>query len=281
MYGVFNVTTFSKVRKFWDFRNIWYNLILNRIMPGLKRTYAMPYVPSGARMRANRLLAGAMRRQAKRTRTRGTYSANPHPAPSQAAVNSRSLKAVTYVQSNFRPSSAITQAGVPVDVVPRGALETQRLGHKWKVTALHLRGHIRIAQTAQDYANSGYYVVWDKQPNGVAAIWDNVFTGNSCPYSFPALSGDERFKIIHHRIFNLTYQGQALDANTNSQYVIDDYIKLPAGLVCCDTVGSQGTGAVADRQSGQLLLFPYSGKAAGADDRPNLNIAYRIYFDDV
>jgi len=217
----------------------------------------------------------------KRPKRLGTFSANPHPAPSQASVNSRSVKAVTYVQATFRPNSSITQAGYPVDVVPRGTLETNRLGHKWKVTALHLRGHIRIAQTAQDYANSGYYVVWDKQPNGAAATWGSVFTGNSAPYSFPALSVDERYKIIHHRIFNMTYQGQALDANSNSQYVIDDYIKLPAGLVCCDTVGSQGTGVVADRQSGQLLLFPYSGKAAAADDRPNLNIAYRIYFDDV
>ena len=118
-----------------------------------------------------------------------------------------------------------------MDIVARGSQETQRLGHKWKVTALHLRGHIRCASTVQDCANTGYYVVWDKQPSGAAAQFGAVFNGTSAPYAFPALSGDERCKIIAHRTINMTYQESALDANSKSQYVIDNCITMPANLI--------------------------------------------------
>lgn len=251
-------------------------------MPALKRTNAMRYVSATSRLRANRLLAGAMRRKAKRSRTRGIYSANPHPAPSQAAVNSRSLKAVTYVQQTIRPDSVITNQGLVMDVVTRGTGETQRLGHKWKVTAFHMKGHIRMNSAGgEDYANAGYYLVWDRQPNGNAAQFSQVFNGTAAPYAFPALSGDERFKIIAHKYYNLTFQTTGGDPNSNGQYVIDDYIPMPAGLVCCGTVGGQGLGTIAERQTGALLMFTYSGKSAVTDARPVMVVAHRIYFDDV
>ena len=241
----------------------------------------MPYVSSTARMRANRLLAGAMRRKAKRSRMSGSYSANPHPAPSKAAVNSRSIKAVTYTQQTLRPDSAITNTGLIMDVVTRGTDETQRLGHKWKVSALHLRGHIRLnTGGGEDYANAGYYIVWDRQPNGVAAQFQMAFNGTSAPYAFPALSGDERFKFIAHRQFNLTMQSTGSDPNSNGQHLIDDYIRLPPGLVCCGTVGG-GQGTIDQRQTGVLLMFTYSGKGAASDARPIMVVSHRIYFDDV
>lgn len=246
-------------------------------MPALKRSYAMPYVSSTARMRANQLVARSMRRRYKRSRTSGGY-ANPHPAPSTAPINSDTTKSRTFQALVYRPNNIMTNTPAQMDVIERGAGDNQRIGSKWNPTALHLKGWMRGTSAQAAYVNSGYYVVWDKQPNKALPPMNDVFIGLAPSFMYAAASTDDRFVIIGHKEFNVVCPGAGV-LGDKSQYIIDDYIKLPPRLICHSTLGTN-SGLIGDRQSGALLLYVYSSENLADITRPTLSIAHRIYFQD-
>lgn len=204
--------------------------------------------------------------------------ANPKPAPSRRPVNLDTLKAKTFLPVAYPAINNIAQPGNVMDQVARGSQDNERLGHKFRVVALHLKGIYHGSNTGQARW-SGYYVVWDSQPNLASATFGQVFavaTGN-VNYAFAGLSTSDRFKVLHHKKIASYAFGSATD---NSMQVIDDYIKLPSNLVCTCTMGGAGTGGIAERQSGALLLFVYSDTNVIAD-QPLYQLAHRIYFEDV
>ena len=215
---------------------------------------------------------GAGRRAAVK---RGINSAYPHPAPSRRPVNSDTIKSKSFVPVQFTAINNVAQIGNPMDIVARGANDNQRLGHKWRDVALHLKG-IYHGSPGPVISWSGYYVVWDKQPNLATAVWSDVFSGEGA-FAYPQLSTEDRFKIIAHKKYASGPVNSDMD---NSLQTIDHYIKLPAGLVCTSAVGGLGTGAITERVSGALLLFAYSTRAVVAE-QPLIEMAHRIYFEDV
>jgi hypothetical protein len=162
-----------------------------------------------------------------------------------------------------------------MDTVGRGTTDNERLGHKWRDVALHLKG-IYHGAPGPTVAWSGYYVVWDNQPNLTTAVWSDVFSGEGA-FAYPQLSTEDRFKIIAHKKYASGPLNSDMD---NSLQTIDHYVKLPTGLVCTSAVGGLGTGAITERTSGVLLLFAYSTQGSAAT-QPVIQMSHRIYFEDV
>ena len=237
----------------------------------------MRYVSSASRVRANQVLVRSMRRRYKRSRTAGGY-ANPHPSPSTAAINADTVKSRTFQALVYRPNNVMTNTPAQMDVIEKGPGDNERIGSKWALTALHLKGWMRGTSAQAAYVNSGYYVVWDKQPNRALPPMNDVFIGTAPSFMYPAASTDDRFIIIAHKEFNLIAPGTGV-LGDKSQYLIDDYIKLPRNLICHSTLGTS-SGLIANRQSGALGLFVYSSENLADVTRPTLSIAHRIYFQD-
>jgi len=217
-------------------------------------------------------------RRYKRSRTSG-FAANPHPAPSSLPITIGTVKSKTYQAIGFRPDNVMTNAGTLVDTIDKGTADNQRIGSKWNPTALHLKGYVRGQATSPAYVNTGYYVVWDRQPNRALATQQDVFVGTAPSFMYPAPSTDDRFLIIHHKIFNVVVPDAGV-VGDKSQFIVDDYIKLPARLTCHAALGSSA-GGINDRVSGALLLFVYSSEGVASIARPQANLAHRIYFNDV
>ena len=237
---------------------------------------------SGYKSALFRRNAGGLKRV---RRTVISARSNPHPGPSMAPSNSSTNKSLTFDAVGYYPEDVITNTGYLMDNVARGTADNQRIGSKWRPQALHLRGLVQTVQNAEhtDQIMSGYYVVWDKQPNQSLAQFSSVFIGTSAPFAFPSAGGDDRFVILRHKTFNMTYQGQPTgvgDANSNSQYLIDDYIKIPPNLIChANSIGSDG--GIGTRISGALLFFPFSSKGDQSASRPLMRLSHRLYFAEV
>ena len=212
-------------------------------------------------------------------RSRSFFYANPHPAPSRMPVNADTVKSKTYTALSIPLENVMTNVPALVDSVARGSGDNERIGTKWNPTALHLKGFLRAASLS-NLVTAGYYVVWDKQPSGALAAFNEVFIGQQAPFMYPSASTSDRFRIICHRKFSLvtgTTQGTFTEG---AQHIIDDYIKLPAGLVAHAQLGTT-SGNVNDRVSGALLMYPYSSESDQAASRPTLTFGHRIYFNDV
>ncbi len=210
----------------------------------------------------------------KKARSAGTLirRADPHPPPSRLPITSGTVKATTTTQGTIACNNVTTTPGVLLDTVVRGDEDDMRNGSKWRGTALHLRGTFAV-QT--DPVSAGYYVVWDKAPDGALATWAQVFD-LAGPFAFANEGGSGRFRILHKKSFDAPIQALGGD---NTQQTIDDYIQLPAGLVCHSAQGGNGTGVIGERSIGALLLFGFSD--AVLVDQPTITVSSRYYFADL
>lgn len=229
-------------------------------MPSTKRKAASPLRRTTA--------VDAKRRPRATMRMRNP---NPHPRPG-GPVSSRTVKSKTFVPVAYNASNVVGATGVIMDVVARGTQDNERLGHKWRDVALHLKGTYEGIVGNKTYA--GYYVVWDKQPNLALPRFGDVFSGQ-VGYEFASLVGVDRYVIIHQKKFTSTGD----PGSTPQVQQIDDYIPLPRGLIPTCQLGGAGAGQIGTRMTNSLLLFPYSNYDNGAG--PEMIMSHRIYFEDV
>lgn len=223
----------------------------------------------------------AVRTKRGSKRSRPFFYANPIPAAVSLPINIDTTKQKTYIAQYYTPTNDPTAVGFVMDDIGRGTSDTERVGSKWMPTALHLRGRVNANLGGNDTQILGYYIVWDKSPSGAAAQFSQVFTGSSPFFSFPASSTDDRFEIIAQKRFNLTVQNTAPgEANSNSQHLVDHYIRLPGKHVCHSTIGTT-SGAIGNRTMGALLMFMYSESANGSQVTSNATLSHRTYFADV
>jgi len=198
---------------------------------------------------------------------------NPHPPPSRSPVNSKTVKSKTFVPVAYNASNVVGATGITMDVVARGDQSNERIGHKWRDVALHLKGTYKGVSPGDTYA--GYYIVWDKQPNLAVPRFGDVFSGQ-VGYEFASLVGAERYVIIHQKKFT---SPDAAGLADNTVATIDDYIPLPRGLIPTCQLGGAGTGQIGTRMTNSLIMFPYSNYGTGAG--PEMIMSHRIYFEDV
>lgn len=204
----------------------------------------------------------------------------PHPGATRSGISSKSVKAIDIAHA----AVALDTAGstVLLDIVPQGTGFNERVGLKWKDTAVHIRGCLRMSDSAvSDQQMCTMYLVWDKQPNGAKASVGSILDDQTLPVAlaYYNLENADRFKILFKKNFKLIKETAA---NTNlldgASAVVDEYVKLPSGCVATGT--NSGIGTIGDRKTGALLAL-FTGTGASTDATNAFTWTTRVYFDDV
>jgi len=210
----------------------------------------------------------------------GMRAPNPRPYQPRTSVNKYENKALTGANA----SSLCREEGqvYHLDQIQRGNQLGEALGQKHMVTAIHIRGQWTLPNT-QIYDRPGYYLVWDRQPNEALAtpgdILDLSVGGADCSIAFPNQDTGSRFMILAKREHSaVNAQQNEIGRNDNHQWIVDEYHRLPRGLVATKTLGS-ASGLIDNRVSGALLLLTF-GRNTSVNSNP-LNFQFRIYFQDV
>lgn len=152
-----------------------------------------------------------------------------------------------------------------------GANAFQRLGRKTSVKSVRVTGYVYQNQAGAaptvDYMRIA--IVYDKQPDGAAPTWAQVFTsvdGGGTPFSTalanPNLDNRDRFIILRDLRYKADAPAGAVLGNqpvpvsaaqTECKWIVDEYIKLKG--VPTMYSATSNTGGVADIQTGGLFLL--------------------------
>jgi len=144
-----------------------------------------------------------------------------------------------------------------------------RRGHNITITSIHLRGHIApLATNTSD--RIAYAIVFDRQANGTAPVWGDVFqntdSGGSVSTTTLAqnnIQNSDRFLVLRHETLLMPSLTVAVGVETNVGYhdpmqktSIDFFKKLSL------PVRYDGdTGAIADIVSGSIYLLTIGSTA--------------------
>ena len=222
--------------------------------------------------------AKGRRSRARGSRIIGRRGGFPHPAPSQVPTGSLETKSIKFANITY----SLLAGGVVTHInnVDQGTGNADRLGYKMRGNAVHLKGAFHIAQTGPQQSVCGYYLVWDKSPNLTLATPSNVFNinagaGYDMSNTFPI--DNDRFVVLK------SYRrGITRGTGSSSMQLVNDFIKLPKTCVTGFVKGN-GSGGIANTQTGALLLMPYRSVLtpnanADATDVVTLDLTTEFFF---
>lgn len=172
-----------------------------------------------------------------------------------------------------------------LDQVTQGPGSTQRLGQKYRVTGVHIRGDWSM-QLATRRDCVGYFLVWDKQPNEILANPGDILDLSSSADSskaFPNPDTDGRFIYLGRKQHTATvgkWGATSADTefNDSSAWHPDDYWDFSDRRLIASNLLS-GNGTISDRSSGALLMVGIGQNAAQVSNVMDMH--FRVYFEDV
>lgn len=181
---------------------------------------------------------------------------------------------VDLAQANY--ANDTTGSITLVNTVAQGASVNQRIGKKFWMKSIQLRGAINV-NAAGVLNNVANLLVYDKRPTGaLPVITDILNTVSSASFNNDANSG--RFRII--RRWDKVLAGGSTLATTpllDSGYKnFDYYVKLNLPTVN----KAAGTGAIGDIEEGALYFVTVGNVAAGTA-AANTSAGFRMRFKDL
>lgn len=217
------------------------------------------------------------------TRSGGFFLPNPSPPPGRKQINSREKKQRTF---NLQSSGASSESAPNhLDIIAQGAGASQRIGQKFKVTGIHIRGEMLFpTENIIRTDTAGYYLVWDRQPNGAIAVLNDILdtegTDVTSADAFPLASNEARFIILARKSHNFVKQ-QTQPTAFDDRWTVDHYLQFNRSLIATsknvDELGSTPSGGIGTRSSGALLMLPFGNNTT---ELP-FTYSYRLYFEDV
>lgn len=164
-----------------------------------------------------------------------------------------------------------------VNGMVQGTTASTRLGRKISVKSVQLR-HTVTAGTAGGTGNAKWALVYDRQTNGVAPTWQDVYDnstalGSNSTQAMRNMSNAERFTVLHEEFFDIT--GNATVPTDDTQRTFSYFRKC--NLVTQYNAGVAGS--VADIVSGGLFFMVCGSNAAGTA-APSSSGFLRIRFLD-
>lgn len=163
-----------------------------------------------------------------------------------------------------------------LNTVAQGASVNQRVGKKWKMKSIQVKGFWN-AGTTGTFAQADNLLVYDKKPTGsLPAITDVLVTANS--NSFNNDNNADRFTIVRrwHTVFQ---GGSTLATNPVTEGSAQDFdYFVPLGKPVVNKAA--GTGAIADIETGALYFISVGNVAAGTA-AATTSAGFRIRFQDM
>lgn len=163
-----------------------------------------------------------------------------------------------------------------MSIIPQNSTVNGKIGRKAELTYFQIRGQFSAdtTSTVQAYAA---YLVWDAQPVGALPAIAGVVLDTADAYSFPKRENVQRFRIL--RKWTGVLSGNITTPATGQEVTrIDDYIRLPKGLVVVSKDGDT-TGVIGNIANGALYLVTVGTIGAGTADG-NLTVTCRTGFRD-
>lgn len=160
-----------------------------------------------------------------------------------------------------------------LNLIPQGTTESQRIGRKCVIKSIQLRGIATFAPaaaaTAADVVN--LFVVLDKQCNGAAAAFTDVFVGSSANTSLRNMANSSRFVILKTYRWAFNPMSGATTAYNNTTRTFDWYKRCNIPLEFSST-----TGAIGEIRSNNIFLLAQ----AVQDDLTTVTGVCRVRFSD-
>jgi len=233
----------------------------------------------------DRRIADIQRQVLKRPR----YQNMPQQMPSFArtvgygSTRNTSMTEVKGVDTNIVVTPLYVATPIPLNDVRSGSSSFNRIGRKFNMKSIHLRGFFELPNNCVVDGPVFYriFIVYDKQSNGIAmapatdffgaqyATGVTVTTAANNIYAPMDLNFRERYEIIMDKTYqmNLVTSGPAslstdlfAQVGINSELKVDEFRKLKRREVQYKADGSNANGT--DIQTGALWFFVVSSENA-------------------
>lgn len=161
-----------------------------------------------------------------------------------------------------------------INLIPQGVTEATRVGRKCVVKSVSIRGVVTNipAAAATTGVAVAMFLVLDKQANGAAPAFSDIFVGTVAMNAHHNLANSGRFVILKKWIMIFNSGGGATTAYDNVVRPWQFFKKCNIPLEFSSTAG-----AITELRSNNLLLAYGS---SNGDDTPNVSANARIRFTD-
>jgi len=174
-----------------------------------------------------------------------------------------------------------TTGEVPVTgqlvLIPQGVTESTRVGRKCVIRSIQARWDVSLTPGAAAAPQSGtyaIYVILDKQANGAAAAFSDVFTGTQATQGFHNLANSQRFVILKKIVRTIEPKAGVSTAFNGSTQHIEFYKKCNIPIEYSST-----TGAITEIRSNNIFIIAGSYPAP-EDDLIGCAGNVRVRFSD-
>lgn len=233
------------------------------------------YYGEAAQMPSGVMYANTVSRRAATTAARVMEHKTFDYNPTGADVLMTSDNDVAPAATPFAPVAGAT--GGCINQVPLGNSSITRTGRKLSITAVAIRGTIKL-QAATISQKVALLLIWDRNVNQAASLpaWTAVLNSQS-PNALTNKDNAPRFKILRRWDFTLSGNGGGggyLDSSITS---IDEFVKMKNKVTYFTTADT--TGLYPNMQEGALLLYLVGDSATGANCTLG-TFNTRVYFQD-
>jgi len=160
--------------------------------------------------------------------------------------------------------------------ITASALNTGRIGRRYKITAVQLRGHGNTGSFTPAFQHVRISLVWDRKPTaanlpGYADIFDTASS-----VALTKVTSAPRFKVLRTWVQEMS---SVASNNEDVQFAFDEYVTLKNKETVM--LSNTASGYYSEMVEGALLLVACSGGAStGAGTAPGVYMNWRIYFDE-
>lgn len=173
--------------------------------------------------------------------------------------------------NNLGSQDDVARPTVCLNACSSGALATQRVGRRIRMTSLFIRaqGWVPAAMTGQAFFR--LVIVYDKECNTSTPNSSQLLTPATA-IGMAVLGNGKRFKVLADICHPTAYS-----ADTTEGFLFDRYIKLNHETTYIDGAGA---GTAADIVSGGLFAIGWWGGSSCGGGDPTIKINFRVRYTD-
>lgn len=187
----------------------------------------------------------------------------------------RALKPEFDFKDTAMSSAAVSTTPVafgPLNALSQGAAASDRVGRKIQVRSIEMRGYL-YGDSAAVVNHVRLVVVQDKQANGAAPSWTDIYDSNLY-YSLRNLAKKQRFKILWDKTYTLVGNSSAPQDTTSKHVQMYKKVNIQTDY------NSGNAGTVADIDKNSIYVFAIALAGSGTGDM-QWNGTARIRYTDI
>lgn len=180
----------------------------------------------------------------------------------------------TTVGSLFDATGEVLSGG-QLCLIPQGVTESTRVGRKCVIKSIQARGVISFLPAAGTTGTDtvSLFLVLDKQANGAAAAFTDIFVGTNAVRALRNMANSSRFMIIKRWDIPMNSTAGVSGAYSNNKKIFRYYKRCNIPIEYSST-----TGAITEIRSNNIFLA--GGSDTDLDDVTGIAANFRVRFSD-